>query len=476
MKTYFKRFMNQMNKLGKAMLMPIVALPLAGILLCLSQPYLLNMPILSTAASVVFANIDMLFTIGAISAFASTKDKTSAIIGGVLALMVLKNGMNYLNPDVNMGVFAGIIVGVITAFIYNKSRTWKVPNMFNFFTGDKFVITLAPLAMLALSFVFTIVWEPIQGGLNSFAIWLGAAGALGIFVYGVFNRLLIPIGLHHVLNAYIFYEIGSYTTANGEIVKGEIARFLAGDPTAGLFLSMFFVVTMFGLPAVCLAMHNTAKKERKQEIRGAMITNGLTSFVAGITEPVEFSFMFVGPKLYVIHALLTGLAGVALYFLNVKEGLTFGFSFIDYVMLYSQATNPLMIIVVGVPIAILYYLSFVFFIKKDDIKTPGREDDLEFTEEISEEEKEIRLEHSNYHYMAKKILQNIGGADNVLDLENCITRLRIELKDTSLVNIDNIKRTGAKGVVKLGDAAIQIIIGTDVKYIMEEMNEMIGEK
>lgn len=476
MKTYFKKCMNQMNKLGKAMLMPIVALPLAGLLLCLSQPYLLNMPILQTAAGVVFGNIDMLFTIGAIAAFASTKDKTSALIGGILSLMVLKNCMNYLNPEVNMGVFAGIIVGVITAYIYNRSRTWKVPSMFNFFTGDKFVITLAPLVMLAFSFVFTIIWQPIQNGLNSFAIWLGAAGAFGIFVYGVLNRLLIPIGLHHILNAYIFYEIGSYTTANGDVVKGEIARFAAGDPTAGLFLSMFFVVTMFGLPAVCLAMHNTAKKDRKKEIRGAMITNGLTSFVTGITEPIEFTFMFVGPKLYVIHSLLTGLAGVALYFLNVKEGLTFGFSFIDYVMLYTQATNPLMIIVVGIPIAVLYYFSFVFFIKRDDVKTPGREDDLEFTEEISEEEKTFRLEHSNYHYMAKKIIENIGGADNVLDLEHCMTRLRIELKDTSLVNSNNIKRTGAKGVVQLGDTAIQIIIGTDVKYIMDEMNDLIGEK
>ena len=475
MQTLFNRFMNQMNKLGKAMLLPIVALPLAGLLMCISEPYLLNMPVLKNVSSVIFGNIDLLFTVGAISAFVKNKDKTSAIIAGVLSLMIFKNTMTYFNPDVNMGVFAGIVIGTFTAFIFNKSSLWHTPDMFAFFTGDKFVITLAPLAALILGSIFASVWPPIQNVLNSFAIWLGAAGAIGIFLYGVLNRLLIPIGLHHVLNAYIFYEIGSYTTTNGEIVKGEIARFMAGDPTAGLFLSMFFVVTMFGLPAACLAMYRTAKKEHKNEIKGIMTANGLTSFVTGVTEPVEFSFMFVGPKLFVAHAILTGLSGVALYYLNVKEGLTFGFSFIDFVVLFQQASNPVMIIVIGVPVAILYYVIFKYLIIRDDVKTPGREDDILLTEEISDEEKNIHLEHSNYRYMAKKILDNIGGRDNIVEIENCITRLRVEVKNGKLVNDDNIKKTGAKGVVHLSDTSIQIVIGTDVKRIMKHINELMEE-
>ena len=473
MKQYVNLFMNQMNKLGKAMLLPIVALPLAGLLMCISEPYLLNMPVLKTASSVVFGNIDLLFTVGAISAYASTKDKTSAIIAGVLSLTIFKNAMIYFNPDVNMGVFAGILIGAFTAYIYNKSRNWKTPDMFSFFTGDKFVVTLAPLAALLLGSIFAFVWPPIQNLLNSFAIWLGAAGALGIFLYGVLNRLLIPIGLHHVLNAYIFYEIGSYTTSSGEIVKGEIARFMAGDPTAGLFLSMFFVVTMFGLPAACFAMYRSAKAERKSEMKGIMSASGLTSFVTGVTEPVEFSFMFVGPKLFIVHALLTGLSGVALYILNVKEGLTFGFSFIDFVVLLPQATNPFMIIVVGIPVAILYYVIFKYLIIHDNIKTPGREDDFDFTEAISEEEKSIRLEHSNYRYMAKKILEHVGGKENVEDIENCITRLRLQVKDGSLIDDDNIKKTGAKGVVHLSDTSIQIVIGTDVKHIMKSLEDLL---
>lgn len=475
MKSLFNKFMNQMNKLGKAMLLPIVALPLAGLLMCISEPYLLNMPVLKNVSIVVFGNIDLLFTVGAISAFAKNKDKTSAIIAGVLSLMIFKNTMIYFNPDVNMGVFAGIVIGAFTAFIYNKSSVWNTPDMFAFFTGDKFVITLAPLAALLLGSIFAFVWPPIQNVLNSFAIWLGAAGAIGIFLYGVLNRLLIPIGLHHVLNAYIFYEIGSFTASNGDVVKGEIARFMAGDPTAGLFLSMFFVVTMFGLPAACLAMYHTAKKEHKGEIKGIMTANGLTSFVTGVTEPVEFSFMFVGPKLFIAHAILTGLSGVALYFLNVKEGLTFGFSFIDFVVLFNQASNPLMIVVVGVPMAVIYYFVFRYLIIHDDVKTPGREDDMILTEEISEEEKNIHLEHSNYRYMAKKILENIGGKDNIIEIENCMTRLRVEVKDGSLINDDNIKKTGAKGVVRLSDTSIQIVIGTDVKRIMKHMNELMED-
>lgn len=476
MRKFLNHFMKQMNKLGKAMLLPIVALPVSGLLMCISEPYLLNMPVLKNVSTVVFGNIDLLFTVGAIAAFVKNKDKTSPIIAGVLSLMIFKNTMVYFNPEVNMGVFAGIVIGTITAYLYNRSSKWNTLDMFAFFTGDKFVITLAPIAALLLGSIFAFIWPPIQNLLNSFAIWLGAAGAIGVFLYGVLNRILIPIGLHHVLNAYIFYEIGSYTAANGDVVKGEIARFMAGDPTAGLFLSMFFVVTMFGLPAACLAMYRTAKENKRKEVRGVMMANGLTSFVTGITEPVEFSFMFVGPKLFATHAVLTGLAGAILYFLNVREGLTFGYSFIDFVVLFKQASNPLMIPVVGIPIAILYYIIFKYLIIHDDIKTPGREEEYIFTEEVTEQEQRIELEHSNYRYMAKKIIENLGGKDNILDVENCITRLRVELKDGTTMNEANIMKTGAKGIVHLSENSIQIIIGTDVKRVMKELSAILEEE
>ena len=223
-------------------------------------------------------------------------------------------------------------------------------------------------------------------------------------------------------------------------------------------------------------MYKTAKEKYREKTKSLMMSGALTTFVAGITEPVEFSFMFIAPQLYVLHALLTGLAGCLLYILDVKLGMSINFCAIDFVLNYKLGHNVWMIIPVGIAFFFIYYFSFKFIILKKDLKTPGREDDdLEFTEEISDEEKNIKLTHSNYAYMAKKILQNIGGKENVETAECCVTRLRLEIKDGSLVNEANIKKTGAKGIVRLSDTSIQIIIGTDVRKVMKEFNYLIGQ-
>lgn len=475
MKNLSKIFMKELSKLGRAMLIPIVAMPVTGLLSRFGEADLLNLPVLKLASGVVFGNLDILFAIGAVAAYAKAKDKTCPILASILSLMIFKESLVFFNPDVNMGVFAGIIVGVVCAVIFNYSKEWKTPDMFAFFTGEKFVVTLAPIAIIIFGAIFSYVWPPIQNGLNSFAIWLGAAGALGVFCFGFFNRMLIPIGLHHVLNTYIYYELGTYTTATGEIVKGEIPRFLAGDPTAGLFLSMFFVSMMFGIPAICLAIYRKAKKNKKEEIKGAMTAGALTSFVTGITEPVEFSFMFVAPKLYLAHAILTGAAGAILYLLNVHFGIAFGFCIIDFVLNWNLATNAYWIIIIGVIMFAVYYFVFTWIIEHDNVKTPGREDEIEFGEEVSEEEKNIQLTHSNYAYMAKKILQSIGGKENIESVENCVTRLRFELHDGSLVNEENIKKTGAKGVIKLSPTSIQIIIGTEVRKVKKELDLLMKD-
>ncbi|MFR6099410.1 MAG: PTS transporter subunit EIIC [Longibaculum sp.] len=235
----FNRIMKQLSKLGKAMLIPIAATPVAGLLARLSAADLLNLPVLENAAWVVFGMMDLLFAVGAVIAYAKAKDKAIPIIGAVVSLSVFKSVLTFMNETINMGVFAGIVVGVMTAIVYNYSKEWKTPQMFSFFTGEKFVVTLAPLVAVPLGIAFSYIWVPCQAGLNSFGIWIAGAGALGVFVFGLTNRLLIPIGLHHVVNTYIYYELGSFVTASGEVVKGEIPRFLAGDPTAGLFLAIF---------------------------------------------------------------------------------------------------------------------------------------------------------------------------------------------------------------------------------------------
>lgn len=471
-----KKIKTELSKLGKAMLIPIAATPAAGILARISAPDLLNLPILNTAAGTIFGMLDVLFAFGAAYAYSKPKEKSYALLSAVISLAVFKTTLIAINPTLNMGVFAGILIGVITAIVYNHSRTWKTPDIFSFFTGDKFVVTLSPITAVPLAFLVSLFWGYCQSGLNIFTLWLTGLGAFGVFLFGFFNRLLIPIGLHHVLNTYIYYELGSYTTKAGEIVKGEIPRFLAGDPTAGLFLAMFFVTMMFGLPGACLAIYQTAKAKKKEETKSLMLSGATTTFITGITEPIEFSFLFVAPKLYVVHAFYTGLAGAILTLLNVHMGTASSFGLIDYIFTLGLATRGLFIIPIGIIFFILYYITFKFLIIKNDLKTPGREDDLEITNEISEEELNIKLESSNYDYMAKKILQNIGGKENIINIEHCITRLRLELKDISKIDEQKIKQTGARGIMKLDDNNIQIIIGTSVNKVFKEFKNYLDEK
>lgn len=462
---------NQLSKLGKAMLIPVVAMPVAGLLSRLGQPDLLNLDILKIASDVIFGNLDLLFAVGCILAYTKSKDKSSAVLAGVLSVMVFRQALTYLNESISMGVFGGIVSGVSTAIIYNYSKNWKVPSMFSFFAGEKLAITLGPIFSLILAGVFSFIWPPIEAGLDAFAIGLGSMGIFGVFLFGFLNRALIPTGLHHVFNAYIFYELGSYTTANGTVVTGEMTRFLAGDPSAGSFLVMFYVIMVFGIPGVAAAMYKTVRPENKEEVKGLANSGALTSIVAGVTEPIEFSFMFTSPLLYFIHSVFTGLAGAILYLFNSRLGFAFGFNIIDLTLNWNMGNNVIYIIPVGIAFFFLYYFTFKTIILKKDIKTPGRSENI--TEGI--DEKELKLSHSNYSYMAKKLLQNVGGVENIVNAENCVTRMRLEIKDISLINEDNIKKTGAKGVVKVNKNNIQIIVGTEVVHVMKEFNALLSE-
>lgn len=461
---------NQLSKLGKAMLVPVVAMPVAGLLSRLGQPDLLNLDILKIASDVVFGNLDLLFAVGCILAYTKSKDKSSAVLAGVLSVMVFRQALTYLNESISMGVFGGIVSGISTAVIYNYSKNWKVPSMFSFFAGEKLAITLGPIFSLVLAGAFSFIWPPIEAGLDTFAIGLGSMGIIGVFLFGFLNRVLIPTGLHHVFNAYIFYELGSYTTANGTVVTGEMTRFLAGDPSAGSFLIMFYVIMVFGIPGAALAMYKTARPENKEEVKGLANSGALTSIFAGVTEPIEFSFMFISPLLYFIHSVFTGLAGAILYLFDSRLGFAFGFNIIDLTLNWNMGNNVIYVIPVGIAFFFLYYFTFKTLILKKDIKTPGRSENVEEIDESS-----LKLSHSNYGYMAKKLLQNVGGAENIVSAENCVTRMRLEIKDISLINEDNIKKTGAKGVVKVNKNNIQIIIGTEVVHVMKEFNELLSE-
>ena len=466
---------NNVQKLGRSMLVPVAAMPLAGILLRLGADDLLNIPILMAAGNAVFNNLDILFAIGVTLGFAKARDKGMSALTAVLAILTLREGLAIMDPEISMGIFGGLVSGGLASWTWNKFKNQELPKVLSFFAGERFPLTMVMLFTVIISFILGLIWPPIQNVLDTFAQSLIGMGAVGVGIYLFLNRLLIPLGLHHVLNSYIYFEVGEFTTEAGEVVTGEIPRFLNGDPTAGFFLAGFFVVMMFGIPGIAFAIYRASYNQNKERVKGVMGSSAFTSFLTNITEPTEFSFMFISPPLYVIHSILAGLAGVITYLLNIRIGFSFGASFIDYVINFNIADNAWMIIPVGIAFFFIYYFIFYYFIVNRDIEMVGREKEREFTEESTDEEKELSLNTSNYEYLAKKLLQSLGGSNNIDDAYNCVTRLRVTVKDSSKVDEGRIRQTGVTGIVKPSETNYQIIIGPEVTSVMNEFNKQMDE-
>lgn len=351
---------SNVQKLGRAMLLPVAAMPLAGLIMRLSADDMLNIPVIGAAGNAVFGNLDILFAIGVAIGFVKNKDKGIPALTGFLAIATLKKGLEIMDPEVNMGIFGGIISGLVAAWTYNRFKEQKLPVVFSYFAGEKFPLTMVMILQTIAAVFLGFIWPLIQIGIDNFAKLLVDMGALGVGIFMFLNRLLIPFGLHHVLNTYIYYDLGSYTSPSKEVFRGEMTRFINGDPQAGLFLSVFFVVMMFGIPAICLAIYKAAYKENKEMVKGIMGSGAGTSFIANITEPVEFSFMFLSPMLYVIHALFAGLAGIVCYLFNIRIGFTFGACIVDYLINFRIATNAILILPIGIFFCLVlrYFLLF----------------------------------------------------------------------------------------------------------------------
>ena len=467
----FKFFL---QKLGKSVLFPIAALPVAGLLIRFGADDMLNIPLLG-AAGTIFANMDMLFALSIVIGFSKSKDKAIPAITGFLSLVVLKEGLKIMNPELSMGVFGGIVAGLIAAAVYNRFKETKLPSVLTFFGGEKTPISVIIPVMILTSGIFGIIWPFMQNGIDKFAHGLVKLGAVGVFLFGFLNRLLIPFGLHHVLNSYIYFALGEYQTPKGEIVSGEIPRFIAGDPTSGSFLVGFFVIMMFGIPAIGLAITRAARKERKKEVEGLMTSGAITSIITGITEPVEFSFLFASPLLYFIHCIYTGLSFAVMYFLQVRLGFSFGTGVVDFVLNFTKGNKTWLIIPVGIFFFLLYYFTFYILITKLNIKVVGREEETPYGDGSAYEENELSLSHKNYEYMAKKIIENIGGKENIISLQNCVTRLRMELHDSDLVDISKLKQTGAHAVIKNDKHNVQVVIGPEVTNVIIYMKRITGE-
>lgn len=281
--------------------------------------------------------------------------------------------MKDIDPKLNMGVLSGIIAGVVAGLLYNRYKDIKLPDYLAFFGGKRFVPIITGLACVVLGIVFGYVWQPVQHAIDAVGQWLLTAGAIGTFVYGFLNRLLLVTGLHHIINSLVWFVFGTFTPAGGAAVTGDLHRFFAGDPSAGGFMAGFFPIMMFGLPAACLAMFHEAPKARRAIVGGLLFSMALTSFLTGVTEPIEFSFMFLAPVLYVIHAVLTGLSLAICQLLGVKLGFTFSAGAIDYVLNYGLSTKGWIAIPLGLAYGLAYYGLFRFFIRKFNMATPGRE-------------------------------------------------------------------------------------------------------
>ncbi|MEP9903728.1 PTS N-acetyl glucosamine transporter subunit IIABC [Klebsiella sp. GG_Kp176] len=459
------------QRLGRALQLPIAVLPVAALLLRFGQPDLLNVPFIAQAGGAIFDNLALIFAIGVASSW-SKDNAGSAALAGAVGYFVMTKAMVTINPEINMGVLAGIITGLVAGAVYNRWAGIKLPDFLSFFGGKRFVPIATGFFCLILAAIFGYVWPPVQHAIHSGGEWIVSAGALGSGIFGFINRLLIPTGLHQVLNTIAWFQIGEFTNAAGAVFHGDINRFYAGDGTAGMFMSGFFPIMMFGLPGAALAMYLAAPKARRPMVGGMLLSVAITAFLTGVTEPLEFMFMFLAPLLYLLHAVLTGISLFIATALGIHAGFSFSAGAIDYVLMYSlpaASKNVWMLLVMGVVFFFVYFLLFSAVIRMFNLKTPGREDKAAdvVTEEANSNTEEGLTQ------LATSYIAAVGGTDNLKAIDACITRLRLTVGDSAKVNDAACKRLGASGVVKLNKQTIQVIVGAKAESIGDEMKKVV---
>ncbi|MDC3417927.1 glucose-specific PTS transporter subunit IIBC [Aquibacillus salsiterrae] len=474
----FKQAFGLLQRIGRALMLPVSVLPAAGLLLGLGNENVLDIAVMEQAGGIIFANLPLLFAIGVaiglsdgdgVAGLASvigflTMNVTLGIIAearGVETIEML--GMTTLQ----MGVFGGIIMGIVASILYRRFYNIELPRFLGFFAGKRFVPIITAATGVVLGMIFVFIWPPIQNVIDYFSVLATETNTtVAAFIFGFGQRILIPFGLHHIFYQPFWYEFGSFVNDAGETVKGDMTRYFAGDPTAGTFMAGLFPFMLFGLPAAALAIYHEAHPENKAKVAGIMGSAALTSFLTGITEPIEFAFLFVAPVLFLIHAVFAGLSFVVMDLLNVKAGFTFSGGFIDYVLYWGLSTNAWIIIPVGLVFAALYYFGFRFAIRKWNLATPGREDNSD--DQVAEESKDVGE-------LPFDILESLGGKENITHLDACITRLRVSVHDKNNVDKNRLKRLGASGVMEVGNN-IQAIFGPQSDSIKGQIQDIISGK
>ncbi|MET1030744.1 glucose-specific PTS transporter subunit IIBC [Domibacillus tundrae] len=503
----FKKLFGSLQKIGKALMLPVAILPAAGLLLAignaLQNPTLTDLApfltadwlvmvasVMEESGSIIFGNLPILFAIGVAIGLAGGDGVAglAALVGylimnatmgtalGLEAISVLEGGdpayaLILGIPTLQTGVFGGIIMGAIAAYMYNKFFNIELPSYLGFFAGKRFVPIATAASAVILGLVLIFVWPPIQNGLDAFSHFLlGGNLAVSAFIFGVIERSLIPFGLHHIFYSPFWFEFGQYTNAAGELVRGDQAIFMeqikdgVQNLTAGTFMTGKYPFMMFGLPAAALAIYHEARPERKKVVAGIMGSAALTSFLTGITEPLEFSFLFVAPVLFAVHAVFAGLSFMTMSLLDVKIGMTFSGGLIDYTLfgLLNPQTNAWIVIPVGLVFAVIYYFGFRFAIRKFNLATPGRE-----LEDDNEDAPAVVAGELPY-----EILEAMGGKENIDNLDACITRLRVSVNDIGNVDKKRLKQLGAAGVLEVGNN-IQAIFGPRSDSLRHQMADIM---
>ena len=488
--------MKFLQKLGKALMLPVAVLPICGILMGIGY-YLCPATMqggdiegvknligffLVKAGSALIENMAILFAIGigvgmsekndgtgGIAALASWLMITTLLSTGVVTTMIpsiADNATKTLAFNKIENPFIGILSGVIGSSCYNKFKNTKLPDWLAFFSGKRCVAIIAGLVSIVVSAVLLFVWPLLFGALVTLGDAVAGMGVVGAGIYAFLNRLLIPTGLHHALNNVFWFDT---------IGLGDLQHFWAGETSAdvtwslGMYMSGFFPCMMFGIPGAALAMIQCAKPAKKKIAIGLVASAAVCSFVCGVTEPFEFGFMFLAPGLYVVYALLYGIFTIITVALGFRAGFSFSAGATD--LLFSStlpaAQKTILIIPLGIAAFVVFYLVFLFAIKKFDLKTPGREDDDDL-----EAEKKVQLASDNYTEIAKKILAGCGGKGNIVSIDNCVTRLRLEVRDMTAVNDKAIKAAGVAGVIRPGKTSVQIIVGTKVQFVADAFSKL----
>lgn len=488
----------EIQKIGKALMTPVAILPAAGLFLAFGNK--LGIPLMEQAGQIIFTNLPLLFAVGA--AIGLVGGDGVAALSAVVAILIMNTTMGIVSdaaagvaagdmaygmvmgiPTLQTGVFGGLIAGIIAAVCYKKFYKTELPAFLGFFAGKRLVPIMTALLAFLVGLAMPVIWVPFQVGLAKLSYLANETNTnISTFIFGVIERSLIPFGLHHIFYAPFWYQFGEYTNAAGQVVSGDqaiwfamlrdgVTNFTSATYSgAGKFLTGKYPFMMFGLPAAALAMYHEAKTENKKMVGGILFSAALTSFLTGITEPLEFSFLFVAPVLYGIHCIFAGLSFMLMNMFAVRIGMTFSGGLIDYIVFgvlpgtSGFENHWYMVIIVGLIFSVIYYFGFRFAIRKFNLMTPGRE-------EAKKEQTDVKV---NGNELAVLVLNALGGKENLVSLDACITRLRVEVKDTGKVDDKELKKLGASGVLKVGANGVQAIFGSKAQFICNDLKSMTG--